>query len=62
MNVTELRAPQPLSVGDVVTLKTGGPAMVIMEKSDTRAHCCWHKDDGDMVRDWVPLACLKAKP
>lgn len=50
------------AIGTVVLLKSGGPAMTVIETADDKAHCAWHKDDGEVVTIWLPVIALKVKP
>lgn len=52
---------ESIGPGSIVTLKTGGPAMVVSERSTDKALCTWHTEDGDMIDAWVPTVCLKVK-
>jgi len=61
-NISSLETKrESIGVGSVVTLKTGGPSMVVMERSAEKAHCIWHLDNGDSVNQWIPIACLEVK-
>lgn len=62
MNVTPIEGHKVLfCAGAVVELKSGGPPMTIDAVTADKAYCVWHNVDGDMYRDWVPLACLKVR-
>jgi uncharacterized protein YodC (DUF2158 family) len=37
-------AEQGIQVGDVVSLRTGGPTMSVKARSQNLAYCAWHKD------------------
>lgn len=58
LNVTR----ESIGAGSIVTLKTGGPAMVVSERTADKANCLWHQENGDMVSMWINLVCLKVKP
>lgn len=48
-----------ITVGAVVRLKCGGPAMVVEEINDSEYTCTWHNNDGN-VQCWViPGAILE---
>lgn len=51
-----------IGAGSIVTLKTGGPAMVVLERTTDKAHCQWHKEDGELLEAWIPTIALKVKP
>jgi uncharacterized protein YodC (DUF2158 family) len=45
--------------GDVVVLKSGGPALTVAEVNDNDAECVWIGDDGDLFRETLPLVVLE---
>jgi uncharacterized protein YodC (DUF2158 family) len=45
--------------GDVVVLKSGGPALTIAEVNDDRADCVWLSDEGHLFRETLPLVVLE---
>jgi len=45
--------------GDVVVLKSGGPALTIAEVNDEHAECVWLGDDGHLFRETLPLVVLE---
>lgn len=53
---------ESIGAGSIVTLKTGGPAMVVSERSTDKACCHWHEESGELNTMWIPLCCLKVKP
>jgi uncharacterized protein YodC (DUF2158 family) len=59
---------EPLTIsfqpGDVVTLKSGGPAMTVIASKDDGVHCVWYAEGVDEVKtEIVPAVCLeKALP
>lgn len=53
---------ESIGAGTIVTLKTGGPAMVVSERTTDKANCLWHQEDGNIVSMWINLVCLKVKP
>ncbi|MBK8467813.1 MAG: DUF2158 domain-containing protein [Chloracidobacterium sp.] len=55
-------ARHSIGVGTLVTLKTGGPAMVVSERSAEKAHTIWHADSGELCQFWFPICVLKVKP
>lgn len=55
-------ARSTITIGTTVTLKSGGPAMVVTGEQPGSVYCTWHKDDGDLLRDWIPLVAVKVKP
>lgn len=56
-NVKPLR--ESIGAGDLVTLKSGGPKMVVAERTADKAHCVWHFDNGDSCWQWFPLVVLQ---
>jgi len=52
--------PFPLEPGDVVKLKSGGPAMTVVAVKDDGVHCLWYADMADEVKTAViPAFCLE---
>lgn len=47
--------------GAIVELKSGGPPMTLDAVTPEKAYCIWHNSEGDMIKDWVPIACLKVR-
>ncbi len=45
--------------GDVVILKSGGPALTVADVNDKEAECVWIGDDGDLFRETLPLVVLE---
>jgi len=45
--------------GDVVVLKSGGPALTIAEVNDDHAECVWLGDEGHLFRETLPLVVLE---
>ena len=62
-NITAIASRRDsISPGTVVTLKSGGPQMTVIERSANWAYVTWHKDDGnDVLKDWIPVSCLDVK-
>lgn len=57
-NVQPIR--ETIGPGYVVRMKSGGPNMVVIERSTNWAYLTWQKDDGnDVLKDWVPISCLE---
>lgn len=60
-NVSTIEAKRETFVtGSVVTLKSGGPRMTIIDVAGHMCCCSWHKDDGDTTSVWFPVAALKS--
>lgn len=53
---------ESIGPGTIVTLKTGGPAMVVTERTADKAHAFWHADNGELSTFWFPIVALKVKP
>lgn len=50
----------PLEPGDVVKLKSGGPAMTVVSVKDDGVHCLWYAEMADEVKTAViPAICLE---
>lgn len=50
---------ESIGAGDIVTLKSGGPKMVVSERTADKAHCVWHFDNGDSCWQWFPIVVLQ---
>jgi uncharacterized protein YodC (DUF2158 family) len=48
-----------LKPGDVVTLKSGGHPLTVVEVNADNVSCLWMGSDGDLFRDTLPLAVLE---
>jgi uncharacterized protein YodC (DUF2158 family) len=48
-----------LKPGDVVTLKSGGHPLTVVEVSEDAVACLWMGGDGDLFRETLPLAVLE---
>jgi uncharacterized protein YodC (DUF2158 family) len=61
-NITSIAGKRDsIAEGSIVNLKTGGPDMVVKARTANDAYVCWHNNEGDMLKDWVPIVCLKVK-
>lgn len=61
-NITSIAGKRDsIAAGSIVEMKTGGPSMVVETRTAEKAYCVWHNNDGDVLRDWLPLVCLKVK-
>ncbi|MCA0399386.1 MAG: YodC family protein [Proteobacteria bacterium] len=48
-------------IGDVVQMKSGGPAMSVVSTTDEKAECLWFAEGSETFqRDTFPMACLEA--
>jgi len=46
--------------GDVVALKSGGPAMTVIDVKDDTVHCVWYGEESDELKtDVVPAIALE---
>src|SRR5258705_12970099 len=52
-NVMELKP------GDVVTLKSGGHPLTVVEVNEDNVSCLWMGGEGDLFRETLPLAVLE---
>ena len=48
-----------LKPGDVVTLKSGGHPLTVVEVNEGAVSCLWMGGDGDLFRETLPLAVLE---
>ena len=48
-----------LKPGDVVTLKSGGHALTVVEVNEDAVSCLWMGGEGDLFRETLPLAVLE---
>ena len=48
-----------LKPGDVVTLKSGGHPLTVVEVNADNVACLWMGSDGDLFRETLPLAVLE---
>ena len=48
-----------LKPGDVVTLKSGGHPLTVVEVSTDSVSCLWMGSEGDLFRETLPLAVLE---
>jgi uncharacterized protein YodC (DUF2158 family) len=48
-----------LKPGDVVTLKSGGHPLTVVEVNEEAVSCLWMGNEGDLFRETLPLAVLE---
>ena len=48
-----------LKPGDVVTLKSGGHPLTVVEVNEDAISCLWMGGEGDLFRETLPLAVLE---
>ena len=48
-----------LKPGDVVTLKSGGHPLTVVEVNEEAVSCLWMGGEGDLFRETPPLAVLE---
>ena len=48
-----------LKPGDVVTLKSGGHPLTVVEVKEDAVSCLWMGGEGDLFRETLPLAVLE---
>lgn len=48
-----------LKPGDVVTLKSGGHALTVVEVNEDAVSCLWMGGEGELFRETLPLAVLE---
>lgn len=49
-----------LKPGDVVTLKSGGHPLTVVEVNEENVECIWMGIDGDLFRESLPLVALES--
>ena len=57
-----ISATESIGPGTIVTLKTGGPAMVVTERTAEKVHVHWHDADGALYDTWIAAIAVKVKP
>ena len=58
-NVKQLKTAESIGPGSLVVLKTGGPPIVVVERTPDKARCLWHDNEGDLHDLWIPTIALK---
>jgi len=48
------------SAGDIVVLKSGGPAMTVVAANDENIECIWMSEVGELARETIPAIALEA--
>ena len=51
-------SPKPFKIGDILILKSGGPAMTLTEIENIFATCEWFDGDQRHFSSVFPIACL----
>ena len=51
-------SPKPFKIGDILILKSGGPAMTLTEIENILATCEWFDGDQKHFSSVFPIACL----
>ena len=49
-----------LKPGDVVTLKSGGHPLTVVEVNEENVECLWMGVDGDLFRETLPVIALES--
>jgi uncharacterized protein YodC (DUF2158 family) len=49
-----------LKPGDIVVLKSGGPALTVAEINGENVECVWIGEDGELFREELPSIVLDA--
>jgi uncharacterized protein YodC (DUF2158 family) len=58
--IEPLIEPVTFDPGDVVALKSGGPAMMVIGVKEDGVHCLWYADAADEVKTAVvPAICVE---
>ena len=60
-NVEPLPQRESIGPGVIVTLKSGGAAMVVIERVSDKVHVMWHEENGALHELWIPPIALKVK-
>jgi len=48
------------SAGDIVVLKSGGPAMTVVAATGENIECIWMSEVGELARETIPAIALEA--
>lgn len=48
------------SAGNIVVLKSGGPAMTVVAANGEDVECVWIGEEGDLFRQAIPAVALEA--
>ena len=48
------------SAGDIVVLKSGGPAMTVVAADGENIECIWMSEVGELARETIPAIALEA--
>lgn len=56
-----LHPGESIGPGTIVTLKTSGPAMVVIERSADKVNVIWHDENGQLHETWLPIIAVKVK-
>jgi uncharacterized protein YodC (DUF2158 family) len=57
--IEPVTGPVLFEPGDVVALKSGGPAMMVIDVKEDGVHCLWYADAVDEVKTAVvPAICI----
>jgi uncharacterized protein YodC (DUF2158 family) len=58
--IEPVTGPVLFEPGDVVALKSGGPAMMVIDVKEDGVHCLWYADAVDEVKTAVvPAICIE---
>lgn len=49
-----------LKAGDVVILKSGGPALTVAEVDGDKIECVWIGEEGELFREELPAVVLES--
>lgn len=47
------------SAGNIVVLKSGGPAMTVVSAKGDEVECIWMTDVGELARETIPAIALE---
>lgn len=61
MSITAIDSNIRIAAGSIVTLKCGGPSMIVTERSVDKVHVLWHEMDGALHEIWMPVMAVKAE-
>lgn len=57
--VHRVESTHDYKVGDLVTLRSGGPSMVVTRLDSCRVEVAWTSDSNGLIEAWFPPACIR---
>lgn len=59
--IASISTSEAIGPGAIVMLKTGGPTLVVTERTADKVHVYWHDNEGAMYDIWIPTIAVKVK-